>query len=263
MTSGRPITVRAANVGKCFRRVHERPMLLREAFMLATRRKRVVDDLWAVRNVSFDLRAGETFGILGANGSGKSTLLSLLGGTSFPTEGTVSTRGRIATWLALGAGFHPDMTGEENILASAGLMGIPIAEARRRMPDIIAFAELGSAIDTPIRHYSSGMSARLGFAIAVHVEPDILVADEVLAVGDLAFQEKCLKEVLRLRNAGATIVLASQAPMVVAEFATRALWLASGQVKMMGGGRDVASAYTIHMTGRTLEESLSPAGVFG
>jgi ABC-2 type transport system ATP-binding protein len=261
--TGSPITLRASNVGKCFRRVHERPMLLREAFMLATRRKRQVDDLWAVRHVSFDLRAGETFGILGANGCGKSTLLALLGGTSFPTEGTVSTRGRIATWLSLGAGFHPDMTGEENILSAAGLMGIPIPEARRRMPDIIAFAELGNAIDTPLRHYSSGMSARLGFAVAINVSPDILVVDEVLAVGDLAFQEKCLKEVKRLQARGATIVLASQSPMLVADFATRALWLSGGLVKMMGSARDVASAYSIHMTGKTLEESLMPAGVFG
>lgn len=262
MTAG-PITVRAANLGKCFQRVHERPMLLREAFMLASRRRRQVDDHWAVRHVSFDLRAGETFGIIGANGSGKSTLLALLGGTSFPTEGTVSTRGRIATWLSLGAGFHPDMTGEENIIASAGLLGIPIPEARRLMPSIIAFAELGAAIDTPIRRYSSGMTARLGFAICIHVSPDILVVDEVLAVGDLAFQVKCLKEVKRLKDSGATIVLASQSPLMLAEFATRAIWLSEGLVKMIGPARDVAAAYSIHMTGLTLEESLQPAGIFG
>jgi ABC-2 type transport system ATP-binding protein len=238
-------------------------MLLREAFMLASRRKRQVDDLWAVRHVSFDLRAGETFGVIGANGSGKSTLLGLVGGTSFPTEGTVSTRGRVATWLSLGAGFHPDMTGEENIVASAGLMGIPIPEAHRLMPSIIRFAELGDAIDTPIRRYSSGMTARLGFAVAIHTSPDILVADEVLAVGDLAFQEKCLKEVKRLQDDGATIVLASQSPLLLAEFATRAIWLSGGLVKMMGSARDVSEAYSIHMTGRTLEQALLPAGIFG
>jgi len=249
------VKLRASNVGKRFHRVHERPMLLREAFMLAAGRTRSVDEFWAVRHVSFDLHGGETLGVLGANGSGKSTLLTLLAGTSFPSEGTVSTRGRISTWLSLGAGFHPDMTGEENIVACAGLMGFPVEETKRLMPKIIEFAELGGVIDTRIRFYSSGMAARLGFAIAIHVEPDILVVDEVLAVGDLAFQEKCLTEVLRLRDGGATIVLATQAPLMVAEFCSRALWLEHGQVRMLGSGEDVANGYNAHMTGQTLEES--------
>jgi ABC-type polysaccharide/polyol phosphate transport system ATPase subunit len=249
------VKLRASNVGKRFQRVHERPMLLREAFMLAAGRRRRVDDLWAVRHVSFDLHGGETLGVLGANGSGKSTLLTLLAGTSFPSEGTVSTRGRISTWLSLGAGFHPDMTGEENIVAGAGLMGLPIDEARRLMPKIIDFAELGAVIDTQIRFYSTGMTARLGFAIAIHVSPEILIVDEVLAVGDLAFQEKCLAEVLRLRKEGVTIVLATQSPALVAAFCSRALWLEAGQVRMLGSGEDVADGYNAHMTGLSLAES--------
>ncbi|MBM4363192.1 MAG: ABC transporter ATP-binding protein [Deltaproteobacteria bacterium] len=259
--TARALTVRASNVGKHFFRVHERPMLMREAFLVAAGRQKRVDDLWAVRNVSFDLHEGETLGVIGPNGSGKSTLLALLGGTTFPSEGTVSTRGRVATWLTLGAGFHTHMTGEENVVTSAGLLGIPIREARRLLPRIVEFSELAAAIDTPIRFYSSGMTARLAFAIAVHVSPHVLVVDEVLAVGDLAFQQKCLTEVQRLRDSGVTIILASQAPMFIAAFCQRAIWLEAGKIRMMGKGTDVAEAYQLHMTGRSLAASVeSPLG---
>jgi ABC-type polysaccharide/polyol phosphate transport system ATPase subunit len=251
------LTVRASNLGKHYLRVHEKPMLLREAAMLLSGRRRRVDDLWAVRHVSFDLCEGETLGILGPNGSGKSTLLTLVAGTSFPSEGTLSTRGRISTLLSLGAGFHPDMTGEENIVASAGLLGVPIDEARRRLRKIVEFAELESVIDTQIRFYSSGMVARLGFAIAINVDPDILVIDEVLAVGDLTFQDKCIAEVKRLQSQGITIVLAAQAPLFISSFCTRALWLEAGQVKMAGPARDVADAYQIAMTGQSLDMVLA------
>lgn len=257
--SASPLTVRVANVGKRFARVHEKPMLLRDAVLLFSNRKERVDDLWAVRHVSFDLRAGETLGIIGRNGSGKSTLLSLVAGTTFPTEGTVSTRGRVSTLLALGSGFHPDMTGEENIITSAGLHGISMSEARRRLPDIVAFAELDEAIDTPIRFYSSGMTARLGFAIAINVSPDILVVDEVFAVGDIAFQNKCIKEVRKLQQSGVTVVFASQVPSFLVDFCTRAIWLEEGRIKMIGPSWDVGNAYQLVMTGQTLEEALHAA----
>jgi ABC-type polysaccharide/polyol phosphate transport system ATPase subunit len=245
----RETTVRAVNVGKRYQRVHEKPMLLREAAMLLAGRRRRVDDLWAVRNVSFELCEGETMGVLGLNGSGKSTLLTLVAGTSFPSEGTISTRGRISTLLSLGAGFHVDMTGEENIVASAGLLGVPVDEARRRLERIVAFAELESAIDTQIRYYSSGMVARLGFAIAINVSPDILVIDEVLAVGDLAFQAKCIAEVKRLQAQGVTIVFAAQSPMFIADFCTRAVWLKDGEIRLAGGAMEVAEAYQLAVTG--------------
>jgi lipopolysaccharide transport system ATP-binding protein len=247
--STRPLTVRLSDAGKHYRRVHEKPMLLREAMMLLSGRQRHVDELWAVRHASFDLREGETLGILGPNGSGKSTLLALVAGAAFPSEGTVSTRGRVSTLLALGAGFNMDMTGEENILACAGLLGIPVREARRLMPNIVAFAELESAIDTQVRFYSSGMMARLGFSIAINVSPDVLVVDEVLAVGDLAFHDKCTSEVKRLQSSGITIVLASQSPFLVADFCTRAIWLEAGQIKMAGDPAEVADAYQVSMTG--------------
>jgi ABC-type polysaccharide/polyol phosphate transport system ATPase subunit len=248
------LTVRAATVGKHYLRVHERPMLLREAAMLMAGRTRRVDDLWAIRRVAFDLREGETLGLIGVNGSGKSTLLQLVAGTSFPSEGTISTRGRISTLLALGAGFNPDMTGEENIVAGAGLLGIPVAEARRRLRGIVEFAELESVIDTPIRFYSSGMQARLGFAIAINVSPDILVVDEVLAVGDLKFQEKCIESVKEMQSRGITMVVAAQSPMFIAEFCTRAMWLEAGETKMAGSASEVADAYQIAMTGSALAE---------
>jgi len=246
------LTVRATDLGKHYLRVHERPMLLREAAMLMAGRRRRVDDLWAVRHVSFDLHEGETLGVIGANGGGKSTLLQLVAGTSFPSEGTISTRGRISTLLALGAGFNFDMTGEENIVASAGLLGIPVAEARNRLTKIVEFAELEDVIDTPIRYYSSGMMARLGFSIAISVSPDILVVDEVLAVGDLKFQDKCIRAVKELQSRGITIVVASQAPLFIADFCTRALWIDGGQPRLFGGADEVATAYQIEMTGRGL-----------
>lgn len=250
-----PVTVRISNVGKRFARVHEKPMLLRDSLLLFSNRKEKVDDLWAVKNVSFDLRAGETIGIIGRNGSGKSTLLSLVAGTTFPSEGTVSTRGRISTLLSLGAGFHPDMTGEENIITSAGLHGISITEARRRLPDIVKFAELEDVIDTQLRFYSSGMQARLGFSIAIHVSPDILVVDEVFSVGDIAFSEKCINFVRNMMVSGATVVFASQSPVFLIDFCSRAIWLEEGRIKMMGPSYDVGNAYQLTMTGQTLEEA--------
>jgi ABC-type polysaccharide/polyol phosphate transport system ATPase subunit len=254
MTTG-AVTIRAANVGKHFLRVHEKPMLLREAAMLMVGRQRRVDDLWAVRHVNFELRAGEALGIVGLNGSGKSTLLTLIAGTSFPSEGTMSTRGRISTLLSLGAGFNFDMTGEENIVASAGLLGVPVKEAHRRMKQIVEFAELESAIDTQIRFYSSGMLARLGFAIAINVSPDILVVDEVLAVGDLKFQEKCIGAIRELHSRGITMVVAAQSPAFVSEFCQRILWLENGQPKLMGESHEVGDAYQKSTIGTSIQNT--------
>jgi ABC-type polysaccharide/polyol phosphate transport system ATPase subunit len=234
-------------------------MLVREAAMLFAGRRSRVDHLWAVRHLGFELAQGETLGIIGANGSGKSTLLALVAGTSFPTEGTMSTRGRIATLLTLGAGFHPDMTGEENIVASAALIGIPVDEARKLTKKIVDFAELDAAIDTPVRQYSSGMAARLGFSVAINVSPDILVVDEIFAVGDIAFQGKCIAEVRRLQSRGITMVFASQSPLFLADFCTRAVWLENGTVKMVGDASEVGEAYHVAMTGEGMWDRVSAA----
>ena len=258
MTQG-PVRIRAADVGKHYRRVHEKPMLLRDAMMLLSGRKQRVDDLWALRHVSFELRAGETLGLLGPNGSGKSTLLTLVAGTTFPSEGTMSTCGRISTLLSLGAGFNPDMTGEENIVTSSGLLGMPFAETRRRLTQIVEFAELQAVIDTQIRYYSTGMVTRLAFSIAINVSPDIMVIDEVLAVGDIAFQAKCMDALEDQQSRGVTTVLASQSPMTIADFCTRALWLEAGQIKMAGPAAEVAEAYQVGMTGYSMGAALADA----
>jgi ABC-type polysaccharide/polyol phosphate transport system ATPase subunit len=253
------LRIRASNVGKHYLRVHEKPMLLSEAAMLLAGRKQRVDDLWAVRHVDFELRAGETLGLLGPNGSGKSTLLTMVAGTTFPSEGTMSTCGRISTLLSLGAGFHPDMTGEENIVASAGLLGAPLSETRKRLSHIVEFAGLETVIDTQIRYYSSGMVTRLAFAIAINVSPDIMVIDEVLAVGDISFQAKCADALEDLQRRGVTTVLASQAPLTIGEICTRALWLEAGEIKMAGDAREVAEAYQLGMTGQPLDASFTQA----
>jgi len=242
-----PVVVRASKVGKRYQRVHEKPMLLRDMALLLSSRRKSVDEFWALKDVSFEVQQGETMGILGPNGSGKSTLLTLLAGTAFPTEGTASTRGRVSLLLELGAGFSPDMTGEENIIVNAGLLGLTTREARDRMHKMVEFAELEGVIDTPIRHYSSGMLARLGFAIAINVSPDVLIVDEVLAVGDIRFQEKCNKEFDRLRSDGVTVVLVSQSPQAIADRCDRALWLKEGQVQSLGAAKDVAAEYSAAM----------------
>ena len=224
------VVIRVSGVGKRYARVHEKPMLLRDMVFLLGAKRRVVDELWALRHVSFEVTRGETFGILGPNGSGKSTLLSLLAGTSFPSEGTASTRGRVSPLLELGAGFSEDMTGE-------------------KMQAVVDFAELGHVIDTPIRQYSSGMKARLGFAIAMHVSPDVLVIDEVLAVGDIRFQEKCRIEIDKKRAQGVTTVMVEQNPDAIGARCDRALWLRDGRVQNVGPAADVAAEYAAAMTG--------------
>jgi ABC-type polysaccharide/polyol phosphate transport system ATPase subunit len=210
---------------------------------LLSARFRSVDEFWALRDVSFEVRKGESMGILGANGSGKSTLLTLLAGTAFPTEGTASTRGRVSPLLELGAGFSEDMTGEENIIINAGLLGLTAEQARDRMRAIVDFAELGHVIDTPIRQYSSGMKARLGFSIAMHVTPDILIVDEVLTVGDIHFQDKCRQAFERMRSDGATIVMVEQVPDTIAARCDRALWLKDGRVQNIGVAGEIAAEY--------------------
>jgi ABC-type polysaccharide/polyol phosphate transport system ATPase subunit len=170
-----------------------------------------------------------------------------LAGTAFPSEGTASTRGRISALLELSAGFSEDMTGEENIIVKAGLLGLTTSEARTRMRGIVEFAELSDVIDTPIRQYSSGMKARLGFAIAMHVSPDILIVDEVLAVGDLRFQQKCSLEFDRMRAEGVTIVLVSQSPDTIASRCDQALWLENGRARGLGAAREIAVEYEKEM----------------
>ncbi|HEY8491265.1 MAG TPA: ABC transporter ATP-binding protein [Dehalococcoidia bacterium] len=201
---------------------------------------------WALRDVNLEVRRGEALGVIGHNGSGKSTLLRLMAGLARPTEGAVRVQGRISPLLELGAGFHPQLSGRENLIVNAVLLGLRRREALERMPEIIAFAELEEFIDQPMRTYSQGMYMRLGFAVAVHVEPEILLVDEVLAVGDADFQAKCFAHIERLRAAGVTIVLVSHDLAAVERFCERAVLLQHGRMAAEGAPREVIDQYLAH-----------------
>ena len=224
-------------VSKRFHLFHERPSSLKERVLRLRRTRR--EQFWALRDVTFDVPEGSTLGLVGANGSGKTTLLKIIGGILRPTGGRVTTRGRIAALLELGAGFHPELTGRENVYLNASILGLSKKETDRRFDDIVGFAELEPFIDNQVKHYSSGMFVRLGFAVAVHVEPEILLIDEVLAVGDEAFQRKCIARVREFQEEGRTIVLVTHAVEWVREICDRAVMLHRGRIRAAGGVRTV------------------------
>ncbi len=202
-----------------------------------------VDEFWALDNVNFELRRGECLGLVGANGAGKSTLLKLLNGIIRPDLGTIHMRGRVVALIEIGAGFHPMLTGRENVYINGAILGLTTAEIRRQFDDIVAFAELAEFIDTPVKFYSSGMYVRLGFAVAAHLRPDILLVDEVLAVGDMAFQAKCLQHVSRLCESGCTVILVSHNEELVRRVCTRGLLLERGTLVLSGGIHDCFAEY--------------------
>ena len=199
--------------------------------------------LWALRDVNLALEPGESVGLIGHNGAGKSTLLKLLAGITRPTEGEVRTRGRVASLINLGAGFHPELSGRENVLLNGVILGLTRREVRARFDEIIEFADLGPVIDTPLKRYSSGMYARLGFAVAAHVDPDVLLVDEVLSVGDVAFQDRSIRKMLSFRDAGRAILFVSHNLSAVEMMCQRAVWLDHGQVRKSGPTADVVRAY--------------------
>lgn len=204
-------------------------------------------EFWALQNVSFSVRRGECVGVVGANGAGKSTLFSLLSGIYAPTVGRIEIRGRLQALIALGAGFHPMLTGRENIFVNASVLGLRDAEIRARLDDIIAFAELGEFIDAPVRSYSSGMLVRLGFAVAAHLDPDILLIDEVLAVGDSRFQAKCQAHTRKLRASGKAIMVVSHYMQNIQGMCTSAIWLDRGRLVRYGDVYEVTEAYQRHL----------------
>lgn len=199
---------------------------------------------YALQDVSFRVDRGETLGIIGRNGSGKSTILKLIAGVSAPSQGEITVCGRISPLIELGAGFHPDLTGRENVFLNASILGMSRKEALARFDEIISFAELWDFVDTPVKRYSSGMYIRLGFSVAVHSDPEILLVDEVLAVGDAAFQEKCLSKMQEFRSRGVTIVLVSHSMDLVQEFCERALLLNGGYLLADGAPTEVVQHYT-------------------
>lgn len=192
------------------------------------------EDFWALRDVSTTIRAGETIGLIGHNGSGKSTLLKLIGGILEPSSGTIVGRGRVAALLELGAGFHPDLTGRENVYLNASVLGLSREETDARFDEIVAFSGISEFIDTQVKFYSSGMYVRLAFAVAIHTDPDILIVDEVLAVGDEAFQRKCMDKIRSFQAQGRTIILVTHSMAQVAELCDRAILLHHGEVVVEG-----------------------------
>ena len=200
----------------------------------------------ALKNISFEVVPGETVGIIGKNGAGKSTILGLLAGVLKATSGQINVEGRLAPLLELGAGFHPELSGRENILLNGILLGMLKREVEEKIDSIIAFSELEEFIDQPIRTYSSGMLARLGFSVAVHSDPDILLVDEVLSVGDQVFQKKCIEKMLGFKRSGKTIIFVSHSAQQVEEICDRVIWIQNGKVQLSGNVEEVLPNYLNH-----------------
>lgn len=198
----------------------------------------------ALKDISFEVYKGETFGIIGRNGAGKSTILGLIAGVLKPSKGNIIIKGRISPLLELGGGFHPELTGKENILLNGVLLGLTRAEVKKKMDAIIEFSELGDFIEQPIRVYSSGMLARLGFSVIAHLDPEILLIDEVLAVGDMNFQKKCLDKMMGFKKSGITMVLVSHSMTDVERICDRVVWIDNHSVKLIGEPNVVVGGYT-------------------
>lgn len=201
------------------------------------------DEFWALKEVSFDLERGEAMGIIGANGAGKSTLLKLLSRITEPTNGEIVLRGRVASLLEVGTGFHPELTGRENVFLNGAILGMQRREIQRKFDDIVAFSDVERFLDTPVKHYSSGMYLRLAFAVAAYVEPEILLVDEVLAVGDAEFQRKCLAKMHDASRSGRTVLFVSHNMAAIENLCERAIWIDQGRVREDGLARDVIHHY--------------------
>jgi lipopolysaccharide transport system ATP-binding protein len=205
------------------------------------------EEFWALKNVSFEIQPGEAVGIIGRNGAGKSTLLKLLSRITEPSEGQIELEGRVASLLEVGTGFHPELTGRENIFLNGAVLGMARAEIKRKFDEIVAFAEVEKFLDTPVKHFSSGMYMRLAFAVAAHLEPEILVVDEVLAVGDAAFQKKCLGKMQDVsRTEGRTVLFVSHSMDAIARLCTKCFYFAQGQLQMTGSPQEAIKAYSEH-----------------
>lgn len=234
------VVIKLDNVSKKFKRGHK--FLLKEA-LLDFFRPVQQEDFWAVKNVSLEIRQGETLGIIGANGSGKSTILKLIAGVLTPTKGKISVNGKISPLIELGAGFHPELSGRENIYLNGTILGLTKKEVDERFDEIVSFSEIGDFIDTPVKHYSSGMYLRLGFSIAIHVDSDILLIDEILAVGDISFQKKCLDKLKEFHSKGVTIVFISHSADLISSFCEKTLMLKNGRELHYGNTQKIISRY--------------------
>ncbi|HSE41066.1 MAG TPA: ABC transporter ATP-binding protein [Acidobacteriota bacterium] len=249
--------VEVQNLGKKFRYYSNRWERLRGSLLPAANHSQ---GLWALRNISFSLPPGTTLGVIGLNGSGKTTLLQIIAGLLKPTEGSVSVRGNLATLLELGTSFQPETTGRENIYVSAGLSGFSRKEIESKVEKIIAFSELQDFIDRPVKHYSTGMLMRLAFATAINVEPDVLLIDEVFAVGDMAFQHKCTRKLRELQNLGATIILVTHDLLAIKSLCNQALLLNHGKCAAFGNPEDVTNQFLSLIADKIAHQTLNGNG---
>jgi ABC-type polysaccharide/polyol phosphate transport system ATPase subunit len=235
--------VRLEDVSVCYRAPRQYYTTFKEYMIRLLQGKVQHDFFWALREVSLNIVKGEVFGLIGRNGAGKSTLLKLVARVMQPTKGRIVTYGRVAPLLELGAGFHPDLTGRENVYLNAAILGFDQKDVAQRFDRIVDFAELQDFIDAPLRTYSSGMSTRLGFAVATDVRPDILIVDEVLGVGDEAFQRKCFNRIQGFSRAGTTILLVSHDSALIETMCHRAAWLDHGRLMSIGNASEVVRQY--------------------
>ncbi len=256
-SDGAPV-VRATDVSKVFRLYRERPLSMRSAFTGFHRAR--YEEFWAVRNVSLEVPRGQMMGIIGHNGSGKSTFLRLLAGVYRPTTGEVSVNGRVSALLELGAGFHPELSGRENIYMNGAILGLERGEVDDLVEDIVAFSGIGDFVDNPVDVYSSGMRARLGFAVSVFLRPDVLLADEIIAVGDAAFAAQCMEHLQDMRDQGVTVVLVSHSLSLVERLCDTAAWLDHGEIRMVGDPSEIVLAYGDHMAERAAHQRSTATG---
>jgi lipopolysaccharide transport system ATP-binding protein len=247
--------IRLQKVSKRFAFTPDTPQsVLESVISVVSRRRTKPQDLWAVRDVTFAIEPGRCVGIIGRNGSGKSSLLKLIARIIQPTAGQIEVRGRVSALLELGAGFHQDLTGRENIYLNASVLGLNREQTEGLFDEIVAFSELGRFIDMPVKHYSSGMYMRLGFSVAIHVRPDILIVDEILAVGDQTFQAKCMDRIMEMKRAGVTILFISHDLSTIGNLCSDVIWLDRGRVRQVGPAEQVLAQYRDHLFQRVGEQ---------
>ena len=244
--------IKVENVSKKFKLYYDRPLSLKERVIRGS--KGVYKEFFALENVSFNIKKGSTVGLIGQNGCGKSTLLKIINRTMYPEAGTVSVKGKVASLIELGAGFHPELSGRENIYTNATIFGFTKEEIDERIPDIIRFSELEDFIDNPIRTYSSGMYARLGFSVAIHVDADILLVDEILGVGDMNFQAKCANKIYEMRRHGVTILMVSHDMSSIDRLCDYAIWLDHGHKMAEGEPKEIQNLYLKFMSEKQSEQ---------
>src|SRR3989442_1921401 len=251
--------IRAEKIAKCFRIYRHPSDHLKELLFFG--RRRYHEPFWAVRDVDVEIDRGCCLGVIGENGSGKSTLLRIIAGVVRPTSGNIAVGGRFSALLELGAGFNPQFTGRENIYLYASILGFTDAQTRERIPSIEKFAEIGEFVDRPVKTYSSGMFVRLAFAVAIHMDPDILIVDEALSVGDLFFQQRCIRRIHQLKRQGVTIVFVSHDLQSVRSLADRTIWMDHGRVHLEGKTDEVVAKYLAAMVTRGQKEVMEEEAV--